>query len=135
MTTSSVKPHFTSMKQTVVCGFLYDTNIGQIGTVLEKILNKEKLITKFRIIGEQIDYEDELLELFIEHAGISNKKTSSSNYTVSMSFEDSITSTTCFLEKLATLFQAESIKYEFEYNEIVDDVEGEEYQLYHPDLL
>lgn len=123
------------MKETIVCGFLYDTSIVQIGTVLEKVLDKEKLFTKFRIIGEQIDYEDELLELFIEHAGTSNNKNSGSNYTVSMSFEDSITSTKGFLEKLATLFQAENIKYEFEYNEVVEGVEGEEFQLYHPDLL
>lgn len=123
------------MKQTVVCGFLYDTSIKQIGKILETELNKNKLTTKFRILGEQIDYEDELLELFIERAALSPNNSPNSNYTVSMTIENGIISTKHFLEKLATLFQKESIKYEFEFNEIVNDIEGKEHQLYHPDLL
>jgi len=123
------------MKQTVVCGFLYDTTITQIGKILEQELNKNKLTTKFRILGEQIDYEDKLLELFIERAVLIPNGSPNSNYTVSMTIYSDIISAKQFLERLATLFQIESIKYEFEFNEIVNDVEGKEQQLYHPDLL
>ena len=124
------------MTKTLISGTFFKINYLKLLEIIEKgIETKQKIKSRYRIIGEEINYEDNLHEIYIFSLNSKNKGNKVDDYNIDAEYKGSIEDATIFLEKLATLFQAESIKYEFEYNEIVDDVEGEEYQLYHPDLL
>ncbi|BDS12806.1 hypothetical protein [Aureispira anguillae] len=122
------------MVKTLISGTFFDTNYDQLIAIFKKVLkNEEKIRLKHRVVGEEINYEDDLHEIYIFSLN-NHKSPKIDDYNINSEYKDNVKNATIFLEELASVFQAENIKYEFEYNEVIGGVEGEEYELQHPDL-
>lgn len=122
------------MKTTLISGTFFDVSYHTLMEVFAKILDKKKLRLKIRVVGEEINYEDDLHEIYIFSLNDS-KDGIKDDYHIDSEYKGDLENTTAFLNQLIDILKKEKMIYRFEYNEQEGDIEGEEYQLYHPDLL
>lgn len=126
------------MKTVLIVGTFFNTTSQKLLEIFEGLLVKEKLRFKVRISGEEINYEDDLLEIYIYSLGHQqnvNLNQGFDNYQFETEYKGSLNESEKFLNKLISIFLKEDIKYQFEYSEAIDGEEvGEEFELEHPGL-
>lgn len=119
------------MKTVLISGLFYNVDFKSLTIILSKSINKQ-LSSSSLIEGEEINYEDDLHEIYIHR---DDMKINSEDYIFDSEYKGNLQDANTFLKKLIDELLVANIKYKFEYNEAVDDeAVGEEYVLEHPQL-
>ena len=121
------------------CGEIYNTSIDEVLSVLNQILDRDKIKPRNKTFWDEINYEDDNLEIYFE----SNRRKSNltdrdkDEYQINGEFFTNNKDTVrIFLEKLGSLFLQQDIKYSFEYYEETENGQQikDGYMIEHPDL-
>ena len=123
------------MKTVLISATFYSIAFDSLIHILEQLLDKDKLRPRYRIIGEEINYEDDLFEIYIYSLESPKKEKGIDDYLFDTEYKGSLKDAEAFIQKLINELLAANIKYQFEYNEAIDEEGvGEEYVLEHPQL-
>ena len=121
------------------CGEIYNTSIDEVLSVLNQILDRDKIKPRNKTFWDEINYEDDNLEIYFE----SNRRKSNltdrdkDEYQINGEFFTNNKDTVrIFLEKLGSLFLQQDIKYSFEYYEETEDGQqiGDGHMIDHPNF-
>ena len=100
------------MTNTLIVGTFFNTTSQKLLEIFEGLLVKEKLRFKVRISGEEINYEDDLLEIYIYslgHQQNENLNQGFDNYQFETEYKGSLNESEKFLNKLISIFLKEDI--------------------------